>query len=504
MSDQPPPVPPVPPESPASPAPLGARRVRGRRGGGDTVAVGLLAVILTCLAIGFWSVEVMDGGGGGAGGADDDGGGRTGIEATELFTIPAADADAPGGQTELNGAWVTDKVFVKGTHLGMLGVDAATGRKAWPDLTFDGPLCGVTPRTTEAGITAVIFQETRSRRAACNQIAAVDLNTGKIRWQERLPDSEDAIPAGTSLTISDGVVAARWGGGAAAYRLSGDGDRLWSKNHTAGCHDQSFAGGPALVAVVRCDGSSRRGELKVRRIEPESARLLAEYPVPDGLDQVTVVSTRPLALLVATERGGDYSDLLVLSGDARVTAKIPFPADRYEPGCEQWRMQRESCAGLVFGGSGEPSGSGRTGGSDTDTVYVRSALRDPGGTASGNGRTNEILALDLATGKQKWKSDAGTGRTLTTVHTDGRELIGYRLPDYNRGPGEVVTIDPGSGKQKVRMRLPEDGVQTSASLTGPMPSAPVLFAHGRLYLHRGDVPTGGSTAQPIAGGYGIE
>ncbi len=70
---------------------------------------------------------------------------------------------------------------------------------------------------------------------------------------------------------------------------------------------------------------------------------------------------------------------------------------------------------------------------DADTFYMAT---EP---TSGLRGTNELVAFDLNTGKPKWRTSAGSDRTLVPVRKEGAEVVVYIKPTFDRG-GAVATV----------------------------------------------------------------
>ncbi|MGZ3101742.1 hypothetical protein [Streptomyces sp. H62] len=99
----------------------------------------------------------------------------------------------PGEHVEMPGMWATDRILAKGvnkTLVGMrIGTDVAPGEEEWR-LGLDGPICGYTRHVTGDHRTAVLFRANdQEEDAYCNQVAFVDLDDGRLVWEDRFPYS---------------------------------------------------------------------------------------------------------------------------------------------------------------------------------------------------------------------------------------------------------------------------------------------------------------------------
>lgn len=229
--------------SPAA-EPFGARTAHGDAGGrgprrSRKLLMGLLAVILTgALGTGGWMLWGRDSAGSqvsertrtevGQGPLDvrDTVEERqASINGTMAFRFSVDDMK-PGEHVEMPGMWATDRILAKGinkTLVGMsIGPDAAPGDEKWR-LALDGPICGYTRKVTGDNRTAVLFRANDwADEALCNQVAFVDLDDGRLLWQNRFSVSqlgrESSDATGTEkdrpgVALAHGTVAVTWGGG---------------------------------------------------------------------------------------------------------------------------------------------------------------------------------------------------------------------------------------------------------------------------------------------------
>lgn len=460
---QPPGMYPTGPYGPGGPGVPGP----GGGGGGNGKAIAIIAAavaaVLAVVTIGFFMLrddgdpEAGGSGGSSTGGTGGPGGGKpASTEGRELFKIPSPKLTAEES-VSVTGAWATDKIFAKSTLNGIIGMDAASGKQAWK-ISLDGQICAASRHTTDDGKTAVIVAETKSSRAKCNQMAVVDLNKGRKLWQEKMPGSDSAVTLGMSMTVSQNVVAAKWIGGSVAYEMSG-GAPLWQSHGGTGCEDEGFAGGKELMAVVQC-GSYSDPKLKVQKLNPKTGDATWEFDVPEGVQNARIVSSDPVVLAVSAGTSTP-TDVMTVGDDEKLKSKISLGDRKYDPGCG---TDVESCVSIAV---------------DKNYVYLPSA-RHQGDTAS----TNEIIAFDQASGKPKWKSDAGEKRTIVPVRMQGDKLIAYKKPTYDAG-GQIVAVDPGAqGKQELYLRNPDDTAEIENNIAGITMREPPLYQNGRLFLHQ--------------------
>lgn len=352
-----------------------------------------------------------------------------------LFKVPMP-AVKKGAHVGVRGSWVTDKAYVK-TGAGEIGgYDLAKGTKLWT-VKLPGPVCEASKFATDDYRTAIVFQASSAETARCDQVAAIDLAAGKQLWKKTVSSGDYAIDF-DNVTVSANTVALGSTQGGAAFDID-SGKVLWSPKPADTCYDAGYGGGPKLVAVRKC-GDYDNPQLGIQTIDPASGKVLSEYKLAAGIEYASVVSTDPLVVAAdvgdSAGDGSGISDLFSIDNKTgKLRTRISVPGDDYAADCEGI-TRIEACIGLAVGNG---------------KVYIPTEEHDGGGNYS---RTNEVIAFDLATGKQTGqRADAGDGYTIYPLRMDGTNLIAYKRPPYDKG-GEVVSIDGGSFKETKLMVNP--------------------------------------------------
>jgi outer membrane protein assembly factor BamB len=437
------------------------------------VIVGAAVAVVLVVAGGVWFAAKDDGGKNEAKNSQDadgkkgdqsevtgGGGGKPkNTDAKLLFQVPYPSIDTD--VMPVNGQWATEKTYAKSEVYSIVGYDAVGGNQTWK-IPLDGQICAASRQMTDDGKTAVIFQDKKigkdGRYQRCSEMAVIDVDAGRKVWQKSMPNS-DTAGSGMGMTISQDVVAAAWIGGSVAYRIDG-GEELWKASESADCADAGYAGGKALIAVTGCP-SPVTGPFQVQKLNPETGEPLWAYSVPRGIQNVSVVSSDPVVLAVSA---GEISetDLMALDEQGKLRSKISLGkgqyGSKYLPHCD---LEVESCKTVAV---------------DQDTLYLPSEEHQG---SSDYGRTNEVIAFDLSTGKPKWKSDAGEKRTMVPLAMEGDNVIAYVRPTYDSG-GQIVAIEPKAGQQTVYLRFPNGTAEAENSLSPENGEA--LYAHGRFFL----------------------
>jgi len=380
------------------------------------------------------------------------------------------------------GSWLTDKVYAKSGSAEVVGYNRDTGAKQWT-IKLPGPVCQATKHTTTDGKTAILYEPampTEDKPShGCSQIAAIDLNAGTKLWTKTANSGDQPISF-ENVTVSANTVAVGSSDGGAAFDIA-TGKVLWSPKATD-CYDAGYGGGAKLVAVRRC-GTYDSPTLHIQTIDPVSGKVLSDYKMAQGIEYASIVSTDPLVVAAdvgdSAGDGSGVSDFFSIDNKTgALRSHIPAPGKQYAARCDGI-TRVEYCAELAVG---------------NDRLYVPTEEHD--GSGDSYSQTNEIVAFDLATGKQTGqRADAGDGYTITPLRMDGSNLLAYKSPPYNKG-GQVVSIDGTSFKETKLLENPSTETVRSAETTFLPDYAEILYGEGHLYMSAvyADKATSSSTA----------
>jgi len=367
-----------------------------------------------------------------------------------------------------SGSWLTDKVYAKSGSAEVVGYNRDTGAKQWT-IKLPGPVCQATKHTTTDGKTAILYEPamptTDKPSHGCSQIAALDLNTGTKLWTKTANSGDQPISF-ENVTVGANTVAVGSSDGGAAFDIS-TGKVLWSPKATD-CYDAGYGGGAKLVAVRRC-GTYDSPTLHIQTIDPVSGKVLSDYKMAQGIEYASIVSTDPLVVAAdvgdSAGDGSGVSDFFSIDNKTgALRSHIPAPGKQYAARCDGI-TRVEYCAELAVG---------------NDRLYVPTEEHD--GSGDSYSQTNEIVAFDLATGKQTGqRADAGDGYTITPLRMDGSNLLAYKSPPYNKG-GQVVSIDGTSFKETKLLENPSTETVRSTETTFLPDYAEILFSEGHLYM----------------------
>ncbi|MDO0927323.1 PQQ-binding-like beta-propeller repeat protein [Streptomyces sp. TG1A-8] len=461
---------------PPQPVPSGG----GRNSAAVAIVVSALVAIALIIGGGVWYAKSSGDDGkkqdtAGTAGTDDKGGtggttsgGREEVPSNTaskvLFEVPMPKTD---DTVVTSGSWLTDTVYAKAGIAEIVGYDPAKGTKLWT-IKLPGPVCTASEHVTDNGRTAVVFQPkmpAKNSSAGCSQVAAIDLAAGKKLWT-RSVESGDYPVTFQNVTVAQHTVAVGSTDGGAAFDID-TAKALWRPKPGDSCYDAGYGGGTKLVAVRKC-GSYDNRQLHIQTIDPRTGKVISEYEMAAGIEYAGIVSTDPLVVAAdvgdSAGDGSGISDYFSIDNrTGKLLTRISAPGDEYGGRCDDI-SRIEDCKEVV-------AGNGR--------LYVPTEEHEGSGDYS---RTNEIIAFDLATGKQTGQRlEAGDGSTLSPLRMDGTDLLAYKRPPYDKG-GQIVSVDGGSFKATTLLQNPATrGVRDAE--TSMLPDfAEILYAKGRLFM----------------------
>lgn len=410
-------------------------------------------------------------GGGGQGGEDGGPGGGgdekvpANTQAKVAFQVPAP---VVTDSVSVRGSWLTDKTYVKTGVDSLVGYAPDKGTKLWT-IPLPGEPCAAS-RHTKDGRTAIVFRPAKPSKEQkfppCTEVAAVDLDAGKLLWTKSVDGGTagDRKTTFDEVTIGANTVAAGGTRGGAAWDLA-TGKEYWRPQDNAeNCYDSGYGGGEGLVAVRRCGPVDGKTVL-IQNLNPTTGAPISTYKMSTGVEYASVVSTKPLVVAAdvgdSAGDGSGISDFFSIDeSTGKLKAKIAADADRYAGKCPKTEV--ESCEKIVVG-------NGR--------IYLPTEEHEGSGDS---GRTNEIVAFDLSTGKTAaGKADAGERGELHPIRMDGGNVIAFKRGPYDKG-SQIVSIDGGTFKQTVLLETPAERAIRDAVLT--LGDREAVYRDGRLFL----------------------
>jgi len=391
--------------------------------------------------------------GGTGGGAEDDGGGEKQREHKDQVKV-AWQLDAPKLPNsedriyQVPGTWFVGDNIVRASIDSVTAYDMDSGEKAWSIDMVRGTRCTSAPDVSE---NRTVVQWGRK----CEKVMAIDLARGKELWRKDLPSKDRGTGEYdfTEMAVSGNTAAAAWIGDAVGYDLT-TGKQLWSMEQGSQCKDRSYVGGKQLIAKIECGFGSSEALQSVKADGSKGWH----WKAPEGIEIKRIFSVDPVVIGVEAGGGFDITDIMVLNDKGKLQANISIPKDRYEFYCAGIALT--DCHNVVVDKA-------------NNALYLQTGMHRGEGEY---GRTNEIAAFDLSSGKAKWLSKPTEERRTSPLAMEDGKLLGYEVPTYEKA-GLITAIDPRTGKTTPYVKMPETNRDAERGMNS--------IGDGRQYWHEG-------------------
>ncbi|WP_425245476.1 PQQ-binding-like beta-propeller repeat protein [Streptomyces sp. NEAU-NA10] len=387
----------------------------------------------------------------------------------EAPDAPASGADAPG-------MWITAKTAVKAAYKEVVAYNVGDGRPTWDTIAFPQKICAVTPQKTADDKVVVAYMSGTSDRAECNQLQQIDLNTGAKGWKGTVDEGElfdSALTIELSLTGNTLMVGRSQSGTAYDVRT---GKKLWDKKkYGEACFPTAFAGGTKLISVASCAATEANEHDEVQELDPATGKVKWTQKLDKGWTVSRAYSVDPL-VIYSTNKDKNAWNIAAFKPGGGFRSQVAFDED-FAPECGWAVLQRNltGCEGTA---------------ADAGTLYL------PTEATSG---PNEIVAIDLATGKEKWRVKSPADESMLPVRIEGGNLVAYVEPSYDAA-GRVVSIPVAGAAHtpKTLLQLPE----STADLENGFYSRDVAWVDGRFYLSSTRLTGNDDTKEKLMLAYG--
>ncbi|MFE5624559.1 PQQ-binding-like beta-propeller repeat protein [Streptomyces virginiae] len=396
------------------------------------------------------SVDVGDGSGPGGNQQTDLNAGRKQGEDKVLW-LKTTKIDGPGAGVATKGQWVVGDTVAKTVGKTIKGYAVADGKEKWT-ITFPAAICGMTRRTTDDGKTVVMYADSPSETANCNQIRMVDLKTGKEGWSKEVAkESAFDMFIDPSLAMTGDVVTVNRLTRATAFKIS-TGEKLFG-SPAEGCVPGAYAAGSGkLIGIATCNDPDMTVE--VQDADPATGKKTWTYRLPKGWKVSRVYAVDPVVLHL-TNASTKENSIVVLGPDGKQRTTLSGDGNFSTECSASHDDTLQGCATAVV---------------DAGTLYLP--------TKADIGKANEIVAFDLTSGKAKWRVPAGEGRTLEPLKAANGQLIAYRRAEPNMG-GEVLSVPADGSTPTALLRHPSG---PSAPIESSFYSPQVDYADGRFFI----------------------
>ncbi|MFC4513143.1 PQQ-binding-like beta-propeller repeat protein [Streptomyces ehimensis] len=362
-----------------------------------------------------------------------------------LVRNPEKDKDTgTNGTPKKPVAWFAHGNVIRTRARDITAYDVRQGKEQW-NVPLPGVLCAAARRPDHDTV-AVMYVRSGSD---CNGLMAVDLGSGRKKWDRSLPLNDPRITdyGDPQVLMFRGKVKVM-GSSESATFAADDGKVLDHPNlrSSDNCmENRASTDGKILLSVLLCNFGERQF---VQRIDPETGKEDWTWKAPEGLEVRGVPSVDPLVVAVSRrEPHQDFpTDLISISPEGRTRAVISL------------------------------TGNGNAGDAiiDKNTVYLSSE----GQETANNTQENRIIAIDLATGEKRWESKAGGNRVGWPIgFVGGRPLI-YQIAQSGDG-GKLVMLAPRDGSPTVYKRMPAESAEEERNVAF---MGQVYFENERLFI----------------------
>ncbi|WP_437084259.1 outer membrane protein assembly factor BamB family protein [Streptomyces sp. enrichment culture] len=363
-----------------------------------------------------------------------------------LWSVPSPESEL--GQSalaearpETRGTWFTDAAVVHAVRDGVKAYDPDSGEQLWATaLPGDVNQACVAPEDSTGDIGIVAYGESK----ACDHLVAYDLTDGKELWHQDLKPGDDTSALDVSVARAGDVVVVTAANKTKAFKAS-DGSTPWDpgKYATEDCGSGSFVGGEALIRVRSCRVSDfdapdyGKQWDEVSAVDPATgkARWTYHHEVPEDsvggeLDARNVISTSPLVLL---KNASDGEALFSLDDE---TGKV---RSEFSPGKPARFVMTDDSQGASWSEAGVFG--------DTFVIGVHDEEE-----------RSLMVAYDLDSGKQLWKTDAVAYRDFYPLPAAGEDrILAYTASGGSREGGPaLVELAAADGAVTTLVEYPED------------------------------------------------
>ncbi|MGW2816327.1 outer membrane protein assembly factor BamB family protein [Streptomyces sp. NPDC001415] len=407
------------------------------------------------------SVDQGDGKGTGGGGDYDPNAGIKAGEARVWLNQNRTALTKQGAQQY--GPWRVGDVMVKAMYKEVTGYGAADGKERWK-VTFDTPLCGVPHAPSAQNKLVVGLLESNTKGAHCKILQQIDLAAGKAGWKAvRAEDRPGNSALTLNMAISGDTVALAWAGGATGFSVA-DGHKLYDLRSQGGCSSQGFAGGARLISAGYCfnpnDLKDQPGDL-LQELDPATGKAKWNYQYEKGWRIGQVLSVDPL-VVTALPREGKSWKILAFTPDGKLRSQTE-PKFQIPSVCSGWGQsvdRLQECFAAV---------------ADAQTLYVAGDGKDMDLTKDAEG--NQVVAVDLNTGKEKWRANPPQARRMRPLAVENGKVVVY----LDAGPqlgAAVATLTAQGGAPQVFLQSPQVAAEAQRSFFLPR----LGWAGGRLFM----------------------
>ncbi|WP_232667114.1 outer membrane protein assembly factor BamB family protein [Pseudonocardia sp. TRM90224] len=421
------------------------QRDSGRKPRRIVIAAAIGATIVVAGVVGGVLLSSNGGGQSGARAAQDWAAaiGATG-PAQELWRLPQG--AAPGVQAT-GDHWVTDTHLVRRLPGRVVAHDLASGQVAW-ELPLPGEPGDDCPSSQQrSGTRVALLRAAGAQSSDCGTLTVVDIASGQEVFTTEIPQIERTAvdTADVPVVIGDFVLVGSRAGG---HLFNIDTGKHVPVADEGQCREDAYAVvGDVLVARVSCRQRPPGSDVALSGLRAYDADLREQWSWRAPLESVgkplevrSVLSVEPLVVelyragtdtieTVRVDRGSNEVAPLV-SRTRGATAESRYLAACEERGIAHCAQSRVVDGKLIL------------------TTIPRQINPSSEGAYPGMTSTefrNELVAIDVGTGAEAWRTGMVDGRAMHLVPTTDGSIVTYQSANANDVPGLLLSIDAATG-----------------------------------------------------------
>lgn len=417
------------------------------------------------------SADLGDGTGSGNGGASGGDGFNDGIKAGEARVwVRENETQLTSAGGKQFGPWRLGDLVARAMYKEVTGHAVADGAPKW-SVPLETPVCGAAQAPTAHGKLVIATLENNTARAHCKYLQQIDLATGKVGWKIEVPQESSYDTTNEfRLAVTGDTVAVSHSAYASGFSAV-DGKKLFGTWKTVGCSPYSVGGGTRLIGVGLCSGSGdvTKTQQLIEELDPATGKSKWNYKFAPGWTVGRIYSTD---LLVVAARNSDTKawNITTFAPDGKVRWQVE-PKFKVTGACDGYGDGSGDLHACTFAAT------------DAATLYLGTAGSE--GAVLGEPETNEVVAVDLGNGKEKWRTKEPHGRAMRPLAVEGGKAVVYVQP--GKGPDDsaaIATIAATGGAPQTLLQTPAAaaGAQRTFYLTPRM-----IWSGGRFFLLNGRV-----------------
>ncbi len=227
--------------------------------------------------------------------------------------------------------------------------------------------------------------------------------------------------------------------------------------------------------MASCDAGGTNEHDEVQELDPKTGAARWTQKFDKGWQVARTYSLDPL-VIYSTNEDKKAWNISTFTDGGKFRSQVGFDLDiGAECGWAILQRDLQGCTGVA---------------ADADTLYL------PTKATTG---ANEIVAINLATGKEKWRVKSPADESMLPIKVEDGKLIAYVHPSYDAG-GQVVSIPVTGGSHQPTKLLQNPA--SAADVEDAFFSRDFDYVDGRFYLSTTRLSGNDDTKEKLMLAYG--